>query len=72
MNLIVSKSKNSATYYVQKSFRGENKKTTTKIIERLGSIEELCARFGNDDPIGEARKYVAELTAAEKETRRFL
>ena len=70
MNLIVSRSKNSATYYVQKSFRGENKKTTTKIIERLGSIEELCARFGNDDPIGEARKYVAELTAAEKESRR--
>lgn len=28
--------------------------------------------FGNDDPIGEARKYVAELTAAEKETQRFL
>lgn len=26
--------------------------------------------FVNDDPIGEARKYVAELTAAEKETRR--
>lgn len=70
MNLIVSKSKNSATYYVQKSFRGENKKTTTKIIERLGSMEELCARFGDDDPIGEARKYVAELTAAEKESRR--
>ncbi len=54
----------------RKSFRGENKKTTTKIIEQLGSIEELCARFGNDDPIGEARKYVAELTAAEKESRR--
>ena len=70
MNLIVSKSKNSATYYVQKSFRSETGKTTTKVIERLGSIEELAARFGEEDPIGSARKYVAELTTAEKESRR--
>lgn len=70
MNLIVSKSKNSATYYVQKSFRSETGRTTTKVVERLGSIKELAARFGEEDPVGSARRYVAELTAAEKESRR--
>ena len=70
MNLIVSKSKNSATYYVQKSFRSDAGKTTARIVERLGSMEELIARFGADDPVGAAKKYVAELTAEEKESRR--
>jgi hypothetical protein len=70
MNLIVSKSKNSATYYVQKSFRTDTGKTTTKIVERLGSLEELASRFGSEDPIGGARRYVAGLTAEEKESRR--
>ena len=70
MNLIASKSKNSATYYVQKSFRDENGKNTAKIVERLGSMKELILRFGEEDPLGAARKYVAELTAKEKESRR--
>ena len=70
MNLIVSKSKNSATYYIQKSFRSDSGKTTARIVERLGSIKELIARFGEEDPIGCARKYVAELTAQEKESKR--
>lgn len=70
MNLIVSKSKNSATYYIQKSFRSESGKTTARIVERLGTISELAARFGEEEPIGAARKYVAELTAAEKDARR--
>ena len=69
MNLIVSSSRNSATYYVQKSFRSEAGKTTTKIVERLGTLKELIARFGEEDPLGLAREYVAELTAAEKESR---
>lgn len=70
MNLIVSKSKNSATYYVQKSFRSDTGKTTARIVERLGSMKELIARFGEEDPIGCARKYVADLTAQEKESKR--
>lgn len=70
MNLIVSKSKNSATYYVQKSFRSDSGKTTARIVERLGSMKELIARFGEEDPIGAARRYIAELTAEEKESRR--
>ena len=65
-------SKNTTLYYVQKSFRQENGKNATKYVERLGNIEQLKARFGDDDPIGEAKKYVAELTKAEKESHRSI
>ena len=54
-------------YYVQKSYRKEDGKNATKNVERLGTMSDLIARFGEDDPIGEAKKYIAELTAAEKE-----
>ena len=46
MKLTYSKSKNSCTYYIQKSVRIGNK-TTTKPVERLGSIEEIKARCGD-------------------------
>ena len=57
-------------YYVQKSFRKENGKPTTKKVERLGTIEDLKKRFGEEDPIGGAKRYVAELTIQEKENRK--
>ena len=63
-------SKNTTLYYVQKSFRQENGRNATKYVERLGNIEQLKARFGEEDPVGEAKKYVAELTRAEKEARK--
>lgn len=55
-------------YYVQKSYRKENGRPATKNYERLGTLEELKARFGEEDPIGAAKQYIAELTAAEKES----
>ena len=67
MVLKACKSKNYTFYYVQKSFRTNDGKCSTKNVERLGTIEDLKARFGESDPVGEARKYVAELTAAEKD-----
>ena len=51
----------------KESFRTNDGKCSTKNVERLGTIEDLKARFGESDPVGEARKYVAELTAAEKD-----
>ena len=66
MILKACKSKNYTFYYVQKSYRTNDGKCSTKNVERLGSIEDLKARFGDCDPVGEAKKYVAELTAAEK------
>ena len=46
-------------YYVQKSYRNENGKPSTKYVERLGTLEDLEKRFGGEDPIGEAKKLVA-------------
>jgi len=57
-------------YYVQKSYRKEDGKNATKNIERLGTMHDLVARFGEDDPVGKARQYITELTAAEKEATR--
>ena len=57
-------------YYVQKSYRKEDGKNATKNVERLGTMSDLIVRFGEDDPIGKAKEYIAELTAAEKEATR--
>lgn len=69
MKLTCSKSKNSCTYYVQKSVRIGNR-TTTKPVERLGSIEEIKARCGDQDPIEWAKEYTKKLTIAEKEAKK--
>ena len=69
MKLTYSKSKNSCTYYIQKSVRIGNK-TTTKPVERLGSIEEIKARCGDQDPIEWAKEYAKKLTLAEKESKK--
>lgn len=67
MKLTCSKSKNAATYYIQKSVRIGNK-TTTKMVERLGSIEEIKARCGDTDPIEWAKEYTKKLTKEQKES----
>ena len=69
MKLTYSKSKNSCTYYIQKSVRIGGK-TTTKPVERLGSIEEIKARCGDQDPIEWAKEYAKKLTLAEKESKK--
>lgn len=69
MKLTCSGSKNSPTYYIQKSVRIGNK-TTTKTVERLGSLSEIKARCGNTDPIEWAKDYTKKLTAAQKDSKR--
>ncbi len=66
MKLICTGSKNAPVYYVQKSIRIGNR-TTTKTIERLGSVEEIKARCGDADPIEWAKEYTRKLTREEKE-----
>ena len=68
MKLTCAGTKKSPTYYVQKSVRIGNK-TTTKTVERLGSIEEIKARCGNQDPLEWAKEYTKKLTLAEKESK---
>lgn len=68
MKLTCAGTKKSPTYYIQKSIRIGNK-TTTKTIERLGSLEEIKARCGDRDPIEWAKEYTKKLTLAEKESK---
>lgn len=65
MKLVCAGTKKSPTYYIQKSVR-IGKRTTTKTIERLGSLEEIKARCGNAEPIEWAKEYARALTLAEK------
>ena len=48
MNLIISKSKNSKSLYIQKSFR-KNGKSTSKIVKKLGTMEELLPQHNNSE-----------------------
>ena len=67
MKLTVSKSKNSASFYVQKSIRKPNGSTTTVTIEKLGNIDEVRTKAGGGDPYVWAQEYVNELNRKEYE-----
>lgn len=47
MRLNISKSKNAEQLYIIKSIR-INKKSTTKIVAKLGSMDSLLPKFDND------------------------
>lgn len=67
MKLTVSKSKNSASFYVQKSIRKPNGSVTTVTIEKLGNLDEVRAKAGGLDPYVWAQEYVNELNRKEYE-----
>ena len=69
MRLQVTRSKNSCTYYVAKSFRTLEGKYSSKIVEKLGSLDDLIEKFGPEDPEGAARAYAVELGKQERESR---
>ena len=70
MKLTISKSKNATLYYVQKSYRTDSGKSSTRTVERLGTIEEVKARFGEENTLDAVKAYIKELTLADKEQRR--
>lgn len=70
MKLTISKSKNATLYYVQKSYRTDSGKSSTRTVERLGTIEEVKSRFGEENTLEAVKKYIKDLTAADKELRR--
>lgn len=70
MKLTISKSKNATLYYVQKSYRTESGRSSTRTVERLGTMEEVEARFGKENTMEAVKNYIAELTKSDKELRR--
>lgn len=66
MNLYIYTSKSGkTTYYVKSSFRDQNGKSTSRIVERIGTHEELLQQHNN--PKAWAQAYVDELNRQEKE-----
>ena len=65
MRLKITKSKNAASLYVIKDVI-RNGKRTTKIVEKLGTLEELKKKLKNEDPIEWSKKYIKRLNDQEK------
>ena len=67
MKLNIVKSKNCTILYAARSYRSESGKSTSKVVKRLGTVEELREKLNGEDPIEWAKAKVAEMTALEKE-----
>lgn len=48
MRVSTSKSKNAESFYITKSYINDKGKSTSKIIRKLGTFEELSAKLGTD------------------------
>lgn len=72
MKLTVSKSKNSASFYVQKTIRKDDGKVTTVTVEKLGNLDEVRTKAGGKDPYKWAQEYVNELNRREYEERKSI
>lgn len=59
MRLNIVKSKNAQQFYVIESYRTDEGKNTSKIIEKLGTYDKL--KETHDDPVAWAKEYVNEL-----------
>lgn len=66
VRLKISKSKNAASLYVIKDVTIKGKRTT-KIVEKLGTFDELKRKLGGQDPIEWAKKYIDQLNKNKKE-----
>ena len=69
MRLKITKSKNFQFYYIIKDIN-KNGKRSTKIVERLGTIDNIKIKSNNSDPIEWLKQYVIKLNVEEKENNR--
>lgn len=66
MRLQIVKSKNAESFYVVKSTY-INKKHSSRVVEKLGTLEEVKIKANGQDPYVWAKEYAKELTKQEKE-----
>ena len=66
MRLTITKNKNSSTFYIIKSVTIDGKRTS-KVIEKLGTLDEVKLKANGKDPYIWAREYVDLLNKEEKE-----
>ena len=65
MRVHITRSKNAECFYIIKSIY-ENGLHTTKVVEKLGNLEQVRQRAGKEDPYEWAKRYAAELTKKEQ------
>lgn len=66
MRLQITKSKNAECFYIVKSVR-KNGRNTNEVVEKLGNLEEVKERAGDQDPYEWAKEYAKKLTQRDKE-----
>lgn len=69
MRLKISKSKNASSFYVIKDVTVKGKRTT-KIVEKLGTYDDLLKKLDSEDPIQWAKKYIKELNKKDRQNKR--
>lgn len=69
MRLSISKSKNAILFYIiESTYIG--KKHSTRIVEKLGTLDEVKIKASGEDPYKWAKNYAIELTRQDKENKR--
>ena len=61
MRLHITKSANAECFYIVESIRKDGK-NTSRVVEKLGNIEQVRIKAGEQDPYEWARKYAERLT----------
>lgn len=69
MKLYIHKSKSNTIFYMAKTYRNSAGKSTSKIVEKLGTLEEVTKKADGKDPIAWAKEYIAQRTKEENENR---
>lgn len=69
MRINKTKTKNFEFYYIIKDIT-RNKKRTTKIVEKLGTIDDIKIRAKDEEPLQWLNNYITELNIKEKEGKR--
>ena len=65
MRLKITESKNAKSLYIIRSTY-ENGKHSSKIVEKLGTYDDLLEKLNGQDPIAWAKTYIADLNEKEK------
>ena len=67
MKLYIHKSKSNTIFYMAKTYRNDNGKSTSKIVEKLGTLEEVTKKANGKDPVIWAKEYISQRTNEENE-----
>ena len=67
MRLSIRKSGRFTYLYAIKGYRTDDGKSTTKVVEKFGTVEELREKLNGQDPIEWAKSRVKEMTKLENE-----